>query len=202
MIANTAKLYKNVKLGENVIIENQCIIGVPPRGKADGEMETVIGDNAVIRSGTVIYAGNIIGNNFQTVHKANIREENVIGNNVSIGTLSVIEHHVDIADNVRIHTQVFIPEYSKLEHDCWVGPNVVFTNAMYLKSLTVKDNLVGPTIKPRDIVGANSTLLLGVVVGEDAVIGAGSVVTNDVEAGSVVCGNPAKLLKKKTELPY
>jgi UDP-3-O-[3-hydroxymyristoyl] glucosamine N-acyltransferase len=56
--------------------------------------ETIIGNGAVIRSHTVIYAGNVIGDRFQTGNKANIRELNRIGNDVSIGTLSVVEHHV------------------------------------------------------------------------------------------------------------
>lgn len=202
MIAKTSQIYKNVKIGKNVLIEDFCIIGIPPRGYMDGELETIIGDNSLIRSGTVIYAGNKIGDNFQTGHKANIREFNNIGSNVSIGTLSVIEHHVDIEDNVRIHTQVFIPEFTKLEKECWIGPNVVFTNAMYPKSPNVKDSLKGPIIRQRAIIGANSTLLPGVSIGEDAVIGAGSVVTKNVEAENVVCGNPAKLLKTKKELPY
>ena len=79
----------------------------------------------------MIYAGNVIGRNFQTGNKVNIRESNRIGDNVSVGTLSVIEHHVEIGDSVRIHTQAFIPEYSVLEEGCWIGPNVVLTNAKY-----------------------------------------------------------------------
>jgi acetyltransferase-like isoleucine patch superfamily enzyme len=201
-IASTAKIYKNVKFGKNVIVEDFCIIGAPPKGVDDGELETVIGDDSVIRSHTVIYAGNVIGNKFQTGNKANIRELNSIGNNVSIGTLSVIEHHVKIEDNVRIHTQVFIPEYSVLMKDSWVGPNVVFTNAPYPKSKNVKDELIGPTLHPGAIIGANSTLLPGIQVGQDAIVGAGSVVTKSVAPGDVVCGNPAKFIKKKNELPY
>lgn len=202
MIAETAKIYKGVKLGKNVIIEDFCIIGVPPRGVEDGELETIIGDDSVIRSHTVIYAGNKIGKKFQTGNKANIRELNDIADNVSIGTLSVVEHHVKLEEGVRIHTQVFIPEFSILKKNSWVGPNVVFTNAPYPKSKNVKDELVGPTLEENAIVGANSTLLPGVVIGKDAMIGAGSVVTKNVEAGHVVAGNPAKFLKKKSDLPY
>ena len=202
MIANTAIVYKNVKLGKNVVIEDQCLIGVPPRGAQDGELETVIGDNSIIRAGTIIYAGNQIGNNFQTGNKANIREENTIGNNVSIGTLSVVEHHVAIEDGVRIHTQVFVPEYSTLREKCWLGPNVVLTNAMYPKSPSVKDELEGPMIEKEAIIGANSTILPGVRIGEHAIVGAGSVVTKDIEDQVVVCGNPAKFLKNKSNLPY
>jgi acetyltransferase-like isoleucine patch superfamily enzyme len=202
MIAETAKVYPGVKLGKNVIIEDYCIIGVPPRGAKEGELETFIGDDSVIRSHTVIYAGNKIGKKFQTGNKANIRELNEIADNVSVGTLSVVEHHVKIEENVRIHTQVFIPEYSILKKDCWVGPNVVFTNAPYPKSKNVKDELIGPTLHENAIVGANSTLLPGVHIGKDAIVGAGSVVTKDVPPGDVVAGNPAKFMKKKSELPY
>ena len=201
-VASTAKIYSGVKLGHNVVVEDFCIIGVPPKGAKDGELETNIGDNSVIRSHTVIYAGNKIGNNFQTGNKANIRELNDIADNVSIGTLSVVEHHVKIEEGVRIHTQVFIPEYSTLKKNCWVGPNVVFTNAPYPQSKNVKDSLVGPTLHENAIVGANSTLLPGVHIGKDAIVGAGSVVTKDVAPGDVVAGNPAKFMKKKSELPY
>jgi len=202
MIATTAIIYKNVTLGDNVIIEDQCIIGSPPRGHADGELETVIGDNSHIRAGTIIYAGNIIGSNFQTGNKANIRELNNIAEDVSIGTLSVVEHHVEIEAGVRIHTQVFIPEYTVLKKNSWIGPNVVCTNAAYPKSPNVKDELKGPIIHADAIVGANSTLLPGINIGRNSIVGAGSVVTKDVAEGVVVCGNPAKLLKNKNELPY
>ena len=94
MIAKSAIIHANVILGENCVIEDFVILGSPPGGYRAGELETVIGDNAVIRSHTVIYAGNRIGNNFQTGNKANIRDLNEIGDDVSIGTLSVIEHHV------------------------------------------------------------------------------------------------------------
>tara|TARA_Y100000780_G_scaffold132772_1_gene119325 strand:- start:36881 stop:37498 length:618 start_codon:yes stop_codon:yes gene_type:complete len=202
VIADSSKIYKNVKLGKNVVIEDHCIVGVPPRGAQDGELETVIGDNSVIRAGTIIYAGNKIGSNFQTGNKANIRELNNIGDNVSVGTLSVVEHHVEIEDGVRIHTQVFVPEYTTLKTKCWLGPNVVLTNAMYPMSPNVKDELKGPIIEEGAIVGANSTVLPGVSLGKDSVVGAGSVVTKDVEPSSVVCGNPAKFLKNKSNLPY
>jgi acetyltransferase-like isoleucine patch superfamily enzyme len=198
----TYKLYQNVALGDGFVVEDFCIVGTPPRNTKDGELATTIGAGAVIRSHTVIYAGNVIGRNFQTGNKVNIRESNRIGDNVSVGTLSVIEHHVEIGDNVRIHTQVFIPEFSVLEEGCWIGPNVVFTNAKYPLSAGAKDSLVGPVIRKRAKIGANSTLLPGVVIGEDALVGAGSVVAKDVPAGAVVVGNPARVIRHISALPY
>ncbi len=196
------KIYENVKIGDNASIGDFVIIGVPSIGKKDGEIETVIGANAVIRSHTVIYAGNKIGNNFQTGHGVKIRESNVIGNNVSIGTGSVVEHHVNIADGVRIHSNAFIPEFSKLETECWIGPNVVFTNAMYPCSENVKQTLKGPTVMSKAKIGANSTLLPGVIIGENALIGAGSVVTKNISKDKVAVGNPAKIIKDIKDLPY
>ena len=141
LIINRNKVFENVRIGTGGKVEDYCIVGVPPQGQNESDFETVIGYGACIRSHTVIYAGNRIGNNFQTGNKANIRELNTIGNNVRIGTLAVIEHHVSIGDNVRIHNQVFIPEYSVLEEGTRIGPNVVINNAKYPLIPDVKENL-------------------------------------------------------------
>ncbi|MBI5591076.1 MAG: transferase [Deltaproteobacteria bacterium] len=199
---NFKHIYDSVVLGENVFIEEFCIIGVPARDQITGDTETIIGSDAHIRSHTVIYAGNRIGKGFQTGNKVNIRELNAIGDHVSIGTLSVIEHHVIIGDRVRIHSQVFVPEYSVIEAGAWLGPNVVLTNAKYPLSPGVKASLKGPIIKKGAKVGANVTILPGVVIGENSLIGAGSVVVHDVPEGAVVVGNPAKIIKHIHELPY
>jgi len=194
------KIYENVKIGKNVNIEEGVTIGHPPRGKRDGELRTLIGDNCVIRSGTIIYAGNTIGNNFSTGHNAVIREENEIGDNVSLGSLSCIEHHVRIDDGVRIHSQAFVPEYSVLEENSWLGPNVVLTNAPHPQCPKVKECLKGPHIKKGAKIGANATILPGVVIGRGALVGAGSVVSLDVPERKVVCGNPARILKDISDL--
>lgn len=195
MISPTAVIYPNVRLGRGCIVEDYAVIGAPPSGYKPGELETVIGDNARIRSHTVIYAGNRIGRNFQTGNKANLRECNIIGAEVSIGTLSVVEHHVRIGDNVRIHTQAFVPEFSVLEENCWIGPNVVLTNARYPRSRNAKKELEGVCVRKDAVIGANSTLLPGVTVGVHALVGAASVVTHDVPDGAVVAGNPAVILR-------
>ncbi len=196
------KIHPNVTIGRNAVIEDFVIIGVPPRGKKSGELPTRIGDNAVIRSHTVIYAGNTIGDNFQTGHHVMVREENNIGNNVSIGTSSVIEHHVTIGSDVRIHSNAFVPETSILEDGCWLGPHVVITNALYPLAPNVKKELCGAIVKKNAKVGANATLLPGVTIGENSLIGAGSVVTRDVPPNKVAAGNPARIINTISNLPY
>jgi len=194
--------YKNVILKAGFTIEDFVIIGKPPEDKKYTNLKTIIGVKAIIRSHTVIYYGNVIGDNFKTGHHVMIRENNIIGDNVSIGTNSVIEHDIKIGNNVRIHSNVFIPEYSVLEDNCWIGPNVVFTNALYPLSRNVKENLKGPLIKEKAKIGANTTILPGVIVGRNSLIGAGSVVTKNVGDNLVVAGNPAKVINNISNLPY
>lgn len=200
----TYRLYPNVQLGKNAQIGDFVIIGHPPRGRKPGELPVVIGDNAIIRSHTVIYAGTVIGHNFQTGHGVMIREGNQIGDEVSIGTQSVVEYGVKIGNKVRLHSQVFVPEYSVLEDGCWLGPNVVLTNALHPLCPKAKKCMKGPTLKRGAKIGANATLLPDITVGEMALVGAGSVVTEDVPPRAVVVGNPARVVKTIDELecPY
>ncbi|MCK6552212.1 transferase [Myxococcota bacterium] len=196
----TQIVHPNVHLGENVELGDFVIIGVPPRGKKPGEVPTFIGPGAVIRSHTVIYAGNKIGARFQAGHGAMIREDNEIGDDVSVGTHSIVEHHVKLANKARIHSSAFVPEFSVVEEGAWIGPNVVFTNALYPLSPSAKHDLVGPHLEPGAKIGANSTLLPGVRIGRNALVGAGSVVVDDVPPNKVVVGNPARVIKDISEL--
>lgn len=195
-MADFIRVYANVTLPDDAQIDDFVVLGKPPRGSEDGQFRLYIGHGCVIRSHTVIYAGNTIGMGFQTGHGVNIREHNTIGDNVSVGTHSVIEHHVTIGHNVRIHTKVFVPEFCVLEDHCWLGPGVMVTNARYPKSKGVKDRLKGAHIEHGAIIGANAVLLPGIRIGSNAIIGAGAVVTKDVPAGVVVAGNPAREINK------
>jgi len=200
----TAVLYPNVLLGADVAIGEYAVIGVSLRGVDVGSEATIVGDGAVIRSHTVIYAGNTIGARLQTGHGAMIRECNRIGDDVSIGTHAVIEHHVDIGNGVRVHSGAFIPEYSLLEDEVWIGPNAVFTNTLHPRCPKAKECLRGPRVRRGAKIGANCTLLPDIEIGEFALVGAGCVVTRDVPPRAVVTGNPARVLKSVEELdcPY
>jgi acetyltransferase-like isoleucine patch superfamily enzyme len=129
-----------------------------------------------------------------------LRESNTIGDNVSIGSLSVVEHHVTIGAGVRIHSQCFIPEYSVLEDGAWIGPRVTLTNVPFPRCPDVAQCLRGVRVGRDARVGANVTILPGVHIGERALIGAGAVVTKDVPAGTVVVGTAARAVKSIDEL--
>lgn len=193
-------IYANTQLGAGSTVEAYVVLGVPPRGASDGQLPLVIGPEAHIRSHSVIYAGNVIGRGLQTGHGVLIRESNEIGDDVSIGSHSVLEHHLVIGDGVRVHSNAFIPEYSTLEAGAWVGPNVVLTNALYPQGRGVKEHLRGPMIRSGAKIGANATLLPGVVIGRSALVGAGAVVVGDVPDGAVVVGNPARVVGQVGDL--
>ncbi len=194
-------IYPGVIWGGDYDIGAYAVVGEPGRDVGQEIVETHIGAGAMIRSHTVIYAGNKIGRNFQTGHGVMIRELNQIGDDVSVGTHSIVEHHVWIGNNVRIHSNVFVPEYCVLEDTCWIGPAVVMTNANYPRSRNVKANLRGVVVQKGARIGAGAVLLPGVVIGMNALIGAGAVVVRDVEENAVVVGNPARLINLVTNIP-
>jgi acetyltransferase-like isoleucine patch superfamily enzyme len=194
------KRYPNVHLGERVLIDEFCILGRPARGREPGSDAVVIGDDAVIRSHSVIYGGVRIGARFQSGHWVLVREDTMIGDDCSIGSGTVIEFSVRIDDGARLHSQCFIPEHSVLEARCWLGPRVVITNARFPASPRTKGSLEPVLIKKGAKVGANATLLPGIVVGTGSLVGAGSVVTRDVPDNTVVIGNPARVAGLVSEL--
>jgi len=193
-------IFKNVRLGRECTLEPPVVIGKPPRGRSDGELETVLGDNCVVRSFTTIYAGTRIGNGLQTGHGALIREGNTIGNDCSIGTNAVLEFDNRIGNFVRIHSGAFL-EMVTIEDHVFIGPNVVFTDDPHpMGCPRFKECVGGATVKKFARIGANSTILPGVIIGKDSLVGAGSVVVKDVEEGTVVAGAPAKIICKVREL--
>jgi acetyltransferase-like isoleucine patch superfamily enzyme len=199
-IGKNTSISSVVILGEDATIDDFSIIG-QEKSSDQKKIPTQIGKGCIIRSHSVIYGGNNIGINFQTGHGVLIREFNTIGDHVSVGTHSVIEHHTQIGNNVRIHSNAFIPEYSVIEDGAWIGPNVVFTNAQYPASVNAKVNLKGPHIMQNAKIGANATILPGVTIGRNALVGAGSVVVHDVADGKVVAGNPAKVIGDIMDIP-
>ena len=185
------------EIGENAKIGEYVLLGVEPRKPAE---KLVIGNNAVIRSHTVIYAGNKIGDNFQTGHGALIRENNVIGNNVSIGSHTVVERENIIEDDVRIHSHCFIPEFVIIKKKAWIGPRVTILNVLHPPCPRWEECAKNVVIEENAKIGGNVTILPRVKIGKNSLIGAGSVVTKDVPPDSVVAGNPARVIKKVKEL--
>lgn len=124
-----------------------------------------------------------------------ILKEAVIGRNCNINCQVFIENDVVIGDHVTIKPGVQIWDGLRIEDNVFIGPNVTFTNDRYPRSKQYPDEFQQTRIKNGASIGANATVLGGVTIGENALIGAGSVVTKDVPANELWVGNPARKIK-------
>ncbi len=143
-----------------------------------------------MRSNTVIYNDVEIGNDFQTGHGVLVREKTKIGDKVLIGTNSVIEGHADIGSKISIQSNVYIPKNSYIEDMVFIGPCACFTNDRY--PLRTDYKLKGPVINKGASIGANSTFLSGIEVGEGAMVAAGAIVTRDIPPYYLAIGHQPK----------
>lgn len=125
-----------------------------------------------------------------------ILENCKIGDNCNICAHVLIENDVKIGNNVTIKSGVQIWNGIDIEDNVFVGPNVTFTNDLYPRSKQHLEKYPRILIRKGASIGANATLLPGITIGTNAMIGAGSVVTKDIPSGELWCGNPAKFSRK------
>jgi len=130
-----------------------------------------------------------------------------IGDNTKIGAFVEIQKGARVGKNCKISSHTFICEGVTLEDDCFIGHNVTFINDKYPRAVnakrglqTEKDWTCIPTLVKRGAsIGSSATILCGVTIGENAIVGAGSVVTKDVPENTIIAGNPARVIKKATK---
>jgi UDP-2-acetamido-3-amino-2,3-dideoxy-glucuronate N-acetyltransferase len=130
-----------------------------------------------------------------------------IGENTKIGTFVEIQRGAKIGKNCKISSHTFICEGVTIEDNVFIGHNVTFINDIYPRAVTDKGTMqtaddwecIPTLIKSGASIGSSVTLLCGITVGENAIIGAGSVVTKDVLPNTIVAGNPAQMIRKIEE---
>ncbi len=135
-----------------------------------------------------------IGDNCTIWQNSVILDEAKIGNNCNINANCFVENDVIIGDNVTIKCGVQIWDGIHLEDNVFVGPNATFCNDKFPKSKIRSKNKCNTIIKKNSSIGGNATILPNIIVNEDSMVGAGSVVTKDVPRGAIVVGNPAKVI--------
>ena len=119
-----------------------------------------------------------------------------IGDNCNICANVLIENEVTVGNNVTVKSGVQLWDGITVEDDVFIGPNATFTNDLFPRSKNPDWKLSKTVIKKGASIGANATILCGITIGENAMIGAGSVVTHDVPAGEIWYGNPARYIRE------
>ena len=137
----------------------------------------------------------LIGKNVNIWNNVQVREGVSIGNNVNIGKNTYVDKNVTIGNGVKIQNNVNIYDGVEIADDVFIGPSVTFTNDRFPRAFDNRWNISKIRLDRGCSIGANSTIVAGVTVGEFAMVGAGSVVTKDVEPYTLVYGNPAKKVK-------
>lgn len=220
-IPSTAILHDNVTIEDNVILHDfvvvypgsiikkgteiydHCVIGKLPTSPGSTRRiyspeygQTVIGENCILCPGTIIYTGTSIGHN------------NLLGDNCSIREKCLIGDYNIISRNVSVNYETEIGSYTKIMDNTHITGNMKIGNHVFISVLVAStndnsmdrtedaaDHLSGPIIEDNASIGAGASLLPGVRIGANSIVGASALVTKDVPAGKVVMGIPAKVVR-------
>lgn len=160
---------------------------------------TVIGDHAVIRSGSIIYTDTIIGDHFTCGHNVVVRAKVTIGNNVVLLHQTTLEGNLRIGNGVKIMAHVYLSSTTWIDDFVFVGPGVNFLNAKY--PMRENSPVQGARVKAGASIGGGATICPGVTIGQGAMVGAGAVVNKDIPAHMLAYGVPARCYPLPEEIP-
>ena len=200
IIGNNVIIYPGTQIGEFVRIDDNTVIGKLPMKAATSattkEQELPparIGDNCLIGTSVVIYAGSELGNKILVADLSTVRENVKIGDFTIVGRGVAIENFCKVGSYCKLETNVYITAYSELEDHCFIAPCVATSNDNYMARDKERfKHFKGVTVKRGGRIGLNSTILPGRVIGEDSQVAAGAVVTRDTPSKKIVLGVPAK----------
>lgn len=195
-----ATLLPGIVIGEKAVVgagavvtqdvsPGDVVMGIPAKVIRKIPGGGIVHDYAMLES-------NSIGEGTRVWAFAHILPGAKIGKDCNICDQTFIENDVVIGNRVTIKSGVHIWDGIRLEDDVFIGPSVAFTNDKYPKSKQYPEKYINTVVRRGASIGANATLLPGITVGENAMVGAGAVVTEDVPNNSLVVGNPARIIKK------
>jgi acetyltransferase-like isoleucine patch superfamily enzyme len=203
LIAESAVVYPDVELGADVQIGDNAVVGKRPtlgrRSTASREelAALVVGDGAAILACAVVFAGTRVGRGVVIGDQACVRERCELGDEVVVGRGSFVENDVSVGARTRIQANAYVTAYSTIEEDVFIAPGVTTTNDNFMgRTERRKELMRGPTIRRGARIGGGAVLLPGIEVGDEAFVGAGAVVLEDVPPRAVVVGNPARQIRE------
>ena len=202
-IAPTAIVYPGTVVGDGCKVLDHAVVGkqptLSPRSTAKREElpPTELGPGTIVSTGAIVFAGATIGERVIVGDQACVRERVQVGDDVVIGRGALVENDTTVGALTKIQADAYITAYSTLEDNVFIAPCVVTTNDNFMGRTEKRHDLIkGPTIRRGARVGGGAILCPGVEIGEEAFVGAGAVVIEDVPARVVVVGNPARVLRE------
>jgi acetyltransferase-like isoleucine patch superfamily enzyme len=201
-IASTAVVYPGTVIGDGCRILDGAVVGkqptLSPRSttKREDLAPLELGPGTVVSTGAIVFAGTRIGARVIVGDQACVRERCEIGDDVVIGRGALVENDTTVGALTKIQAMAYITAYSTVEEQVFIAPCVQTTNDNFMGRTEQRHELrKGPTIRRGARVGGGAVLCPGVEIGEEAYVGAGAVVVNDVPPRAVVVGNPARVLR-------
>jgi acetyltransferase-like isoleucine patch superfamily enzyme len=198
----TAVVYPGTVLGEGVRVLEYAVVGkqpvLSPRSTARREdlPPAELGDGTVVSTGAIVFAGTRIGARVIVGDQACVRERVTLGDDVVVGRGSLVENDATVGTMTKIQADAYITAYSTLEEHVFIAPCVVTTNDNFMGRTERRHELIkGPTIRRGARIGGGAVLCPGIEIGEEAFVGAGAVVVEDVPARALVVGNPARRIR-------
>jgi UDP-2-acetamido-3-amino-2,3-dideoxy-glucuronate N-acetyltransferase len=202
-IGNNVVLHAGTTIGRECRVDDNTVVGKQPmRAHRSATTTTgvlppaIIGDHVLVGTSVVIYAGCTIASRVLVADLSSIRENVTIGAETIIGRGVAVENYCTIGSRCKLETNVYITAYSSIEDDVFIAPGVITSNDNFVGRTQERfKHYKGVTIRRGGRIGANATILPGKVIGEDALVAAGAVVTGDVPPRKIFAGVPAKELR-------
>ena len=202
-IGNNVVIHNDTCIGNNVRIDDGTVVGKSPMRAAnsavtrDEELSPCkIDSDCIIGTHVIIYRGSDIGTKVLIADLSTIRENVTIGKATIVGRGVAIENKCNIGKYVKLETNVYITAYSEIEDRVFVAPCVATSNDNFVGRTKERfKHFKGVILKKGARVGVNSTILPGKTIGEDSLVGAGTLITSDTPPKKIVVGVPGKPLR-------
>jgi acetyltransferase-like isoleucine patch superfamily enzyme len=206
LIAETAIVHSGTLVGDGCVLLDYAVVGkqptLSPRSTAPREElpPLELGAGTVVSTAAIVFAGTRLGARVIVGDQACVRERCELGDDVVVGRGSLVENDTTIGARTKIQAMAYLTAYSTVEEDVFIAPCVQTANDNFMGRTERRHALRrGPTIRRGARVGAGAVLCPGILIGEEAFVGAGAVVVKDVPPRVVVVGNPARVLREVAE---
>jgi acetyltransferase-like isoleucine patch superfamily enzyme len=187
-------------IGDNAVVGKPPTLGPRSTARVDEVPGLVVGDGTRILACAVVFAGSRLGNGVIVGDQACVRERCKLGEGVVIGRGALVENDTTIGARSKVQANAYVTAYTTVEEDVFLAPCVVTTNDNFMGRTERRHALRrGPTIRRGARIGGGAVLLPAIEIGEEAFVGAGAVVLEDVPARAVVVGNPARQIREVAE---